>query len=56
MKLGKEPTLIVQGVVTALTAVQLAAISMSSTAHTIIAAVVIGLGAVVNRQLVSPAP
>lgn len=54
MNLGKEPTLIIQAIVTAATAVQVAAIHMSTLAHTVVAIVVIGLGALVNRQAVTP--
>lgn len=53
--LSREPTLIIQAIVAALTAVQVAAIPMSVTAHTIIAIAVIALGAVVNRAAVTPA-
>lgn len=52
--LGREPTLIIQCIVLALNAIQLSAISMSTAAHTIVAVLVIGLGAIVNRSQVSP--
>lgn len=53
--LGKEPTLIIQSVVLALNVVQTAAIPMTTLAHTLIGAGVIGLGAMVNRSQVTPA-
>lgn len=52
--MGREPTLIIQAIVAALTAIQVSAISMTATAHTIVAVIIIGLGAVVNRQVVTP--
>lgn len=55
MTLGKEPTLIIQSIVAAATAIQVAAISMSPLAHMIVAIVVIAGGALVNRQVVTPA-
>ena len=54
MRLGKEPTLIVQGVVAALIVVQSAAIPMAEWAHTLIAVLIVALGALVNRQAVTP--
>jgi hypothetical protein len=54
MTLGPEPTLILYGVLAALNAIQVAAISMPDWAHAIIIAVTAGLAAVVNRSQVTP--
>lgn len=53
--LGSEPTLIIQAVVAALVAVDAAAITMPAWLHTVIAVLIIALGAVVTRSQVSPA-
>lgn len=52
--LGTEPTLIIQTIIAILNAVQIGAINMSTLAHTIVACVTIGLGAILNRQAVVP--
>jgi hypothetical protein len=54
VSLGREPTLIIQGVVLALNAVQVAAISMPDWAHTLIIVVSVALGALLNRSQVTP--
>jgi hypothetical protein len=54
MTLGPEPTLILYGVLAALNAIQVAAISMPDWAHALIIAVTAGVAAVVNRSQVSP--
>lgn len=51
--MSKEPTLIIQGVVAALTAAQWA-LPLNSTWHGIFTVALIGLGAVVNRSQVQP--
>ena len=54
MTLGKEPTLIIYAVLAALNAVQVAAVSMSTTAHVVVIVVTAFLAALVNRANVVP--
>lgn len=49
-----EPAVIVGAILAALNAIQVAAIHMSTTAHTIILVATIVLGALVTRQNVTP--
>lgn len=52
--MGREPTIIIQSVVAALNAVQLAAISMPTWTHIVALALIVGLGTYINRGQVTP--
>lgn len=54
MPLTGEPAVIVGAIVAALTAIQAAAISMSTTAHTLIAVAIVALGTLITRSQVTP--
>lgn len=51
-----EPTLIISAIVAALEVAQVAVVPMPTWLHGVIAALVVGLGALVNRSQVTPAP
>lgn len=52
--LGREPTLIIYAVLTALNTIQVAVIDMPAWAHTVIVIVTAVLAALVNRSQVTP--
>jgi hypothetical protein len=52
---NREPTLIIQAIVAALIAVDAAVLTLPAWAHTLIAVLIVGLGAIVNRSKVTPA-
>jgi hypothetical protein len=54
LKLGREPVLILSLILTAINAVQIAAISMPTWAHTVIVIVSTIIAAILQRSQVSP--
>jgi ABC-type uncharacterized transport system permease subunit len=53
--LGREPTLIIGAIVAALVAVDAAALGLPGWVRTVIAVLIVALGAIVNRSRVTPA-
>jgi hypothetical protein len=54
--LKREPTLVIQAIVAALIAIDAAVLTLPAWAHTVIACLIVGLGAVANRARVTPVP